>query len=62
MSERQWKRWEAMERIERGALTGREAAELLGICERQVRRLRRAVAQRGRRALVHVTDVPRSIG
>src|SRR5215470_14361469 len=47
MSQRQWKRLDAVERIGRGTLTLREAAEVLGLSPRQVRRLRRAVAARG---------------
>src|SRR5262249_39778830 len=53
MSQRQWKRVDAVERIGRGMLTTREAAAVLGLCERQVRRLRRAVEQRGARGVVH---------
>jgi len=53
MSERQWKRLDAVERIERGALTSGEAAEVLGLSVRQVRRLRRAVEKRGREGVVH---------
>lgn len=53
MSERQWKRWDAVERLERGALTTGEAAEVLGLSVRQVRRLRRAVEKRGRAGVVH---------
>ncbi len=53
MSQRQWKRLDAVERIGRGVLTVREAAEVLGVSARQVRRLRRAVAQRGAKGVVH---------
>lgn len=53
MSQRQWKRLDAVERIGQGVLTVREAAEVLGVSARQVRRLRRAVAQRGAKAVVH---------
>lgn len=53
MSQRQWKRVEAVERISRGALTVREAAAVLGIGERQVRRLRRAIEKRGAKGVVH---------
>ena len=53
MSQRQWKRLDAVERIGRGTLTVREAAEVLGLCERQVRRLRRAVREQGTRGVVH---------
>ena len=53
MSRRQWKRFEAVERVEAGKLTTAEAAQALGLSPRQVRRLRRAVAQRGAAALIH---------
>jgi transposase len=53
MSQRQWKRLDAVERIGRGGLTVREAAEVLGLSERQVRRLRRAVEERGARGVMH---------
>lgn len=53
MSQRQWKRLDVVERIGRGALTLAEAAEVLGLCTRQVRRLRRAVERRGARGVVH---------
>jgi transposase len=53
MSLRQWKRLDAVERIGRGTLAVREAAAVLGLCERQVRRLRRSVQERGARGVVH---------
>ncbi len=53
MSQRQWKRLDVIGRIERGELTGREAAQVLGLSERQVRRLRRAVEKRGKAAVIH---------
>lgn len=53
MSQRQWKRLDAVERIGRGTLTLREAAEVLGLSQRQVRRLRRAVKRCGARGVVH---------
>ncbi|MBX3024299.1 helix-turn-helix domain-containing protein [bacterium] len=53
MSKRQWKRLDAVERIERGALTVGEAAEVLGLSKRQVRRLRRAVGRRGAKGVQH---------
>jgi transposase len=53
MSERQWKRLDAVERLERGVLTSGEAARVLGLSVRQVRRLRRAVEKRGRAGVVH---------
>lgn len=53
MSRREWKRLDAMERIDGGRLTNREAAEVLGLSTRQVRRLRRAVERRGSAGVVH---------
>ncbi len=53
MSEREWKRWDVMERLRRGALTSGEAADVLGLSVRQVRRVRRAVERRGRAGVVH---------
>ena len=53
MSQRQWKRLDVVERIGRGRLTVGEAAHVLGLSERQVRRVRRAVEQRGARGVVH---------
>ena len=53
MSQRQWKRLDAVERIGRGTLTVREAAEVLGLSRRQVRRVRRAVEKHGAKGVVH---------
>jgi len=53
MSEKQWKRWDVMERLGRGALTSAEAAGVLGLSVRQVRRVRRAVERRGRAGVMH---------
>src|SRR5262245_46411158 len=53
MSHRQWKRVDAVERIGRGTLTVREAAEVLGLSVRQVRRVRRAVEKHGAKGVVH---------
>jgi transposase len=53
MSERQWKRLDAVERLERRLLKMAQAAQLLGLSERQVRRVRRAVEEHGRAGLVH---------
>jgi transposase len=53
MSQRQWKRLEAVERLGRGVLSGRDAGQVLGLSVRQVRRLRRAVEKRGRAGVVH---------
>lgn len=53
MSERQWKTWELVKRIETGLLSVGEAAHMLGRSQRQMRRIRRRVRKRGRAALVH---------
>lgn len=53
MSERQWKRWDAMARVAAGRLSMAEAATVLGISVRQVRRLRRRVAAAGKDGLGH---------
>jgi hypothetical protein len=53
MSARQWRRWDLLERVERGELTMGEAAQLLGLSVRQLRRVRRRVEREGRRALAH---------
>jgi transposase len=53
MSNRQWKRLDAVERIGQGGLTLGEAAAVLGLSKRQVRRLRRAVERRGAKGVVH---------
>src|SRR5689334_3661046 len=47
MSEWEWKRFEAVGRVAAEELTNREAARLLGISERQLRRVRRRVAELG---------------
>lgn len=53
MSEAQWKRADAVARLAAGKLTMREAAQLLGLSVRQVRRVRRRVEKAGRTGLVH---------
>jgi transposase len=53
MGETQWKRMDAVRRIKQAALTVVQAAQLLGLSERQVRRLKRAVEKRGARGVVH---------
>ncbi len=53
MSERQWKRWDAVGRVNAEKLTLREAAAICGISIRQLRRLRRRVAEQGKAGLVH---------
>jgi transposase len=53
MSRRQWKRLDAVERIGLGRLTTGEAAEVLGLSSRQVRRVRRAVERHGTAGVLH---------
>jgi hypothetical protein len=53
MSEEQWKRGDAVARLGAGTLTMEEAARLLGLSVRQVRRIRRRVEKAGRAGLVH---------
>lgn len=53
MSQRQWKKLDVIDRVTRGLLTSEEAAEALGISERQVRRLRRRIEAQGSKAVVH---------
>jgi transposase len=53
MAEWQWKRWDAVSRLGAGKLTMAEAAKVLGLSVRQVRRIRRAVERAGRAGLRH---------
>jgi hypothetical protein len=53
MAEWQWKRWDAVARLAAGKLTLPEAARVLGLSVRQVRRIRRAVERAGRAGLPH---------
>lgn len=53
MSSREWKRLDAIERINRQELTVGEAARILGISERQLWNLRRNVAEKGAKGVVH---------
>src|SRR5213595_1375650 len=53
MAEWQWKRWEAVARLGAGKLTLQEAARVLQLSVRQVRRVRRAVERAGRAGLGH---------
>ena len=53
MGETQWKQLDAVRRIKQAALTVVQAAQLLGLSERQVRRLKQAVEKRGARGVVH---------
>src|SRR5262245_53094544 len=53
MAEAQWKRWDVLQRLGKGKLTTGQAAQVLRLSVRHVRRLRRRVEQDGRRAPVH---------
>jgi hypothetical protein len=53
MAEWQWKRWDAVARLGAGKLTLQEAAQMLQLSVRQVRRIRRAVERAGRAGLRH---------
>jgi hypothetical protein len=53
MSERDWKRWDAIDRVRAGKLTKAQAAQICGISVRQLRRLCREVEASGKRALIH---------
>src|SRR3989449_11667215 len=53
MAEWQWKRWEAVARLGAGKLTVQEAARVLSLSVRQVRRIRRAAERAGRAGLRH---------
>jgi transposase-like protein len=53
MSERQWKRQDAVARVAAGKLTMAEAAQVLGVSVRQVRRIRRRVERHGAAGVAH---------
>lgn len=53
MSDREWKRLDVVRRLERGALTVEEASKVLGLSERQMRRVHRAVKRYGSDGVVH---------
>ena len=53
MSNAAWKQLDAVRRIKQAALTVVEAAELLGVTDRQVRRIVKAVGERGAQGVVH---------
>ena len=53
MAEWQWKRWDVLQRLERGTLTMGEAAQVLRLSIRQVRRLRRRAERDGRQVVLH---------
>jgi transposase len=53
MSQQQWKRIDVLERLSKRKLTQADAAMVLGLSERHVKRLLRAFKARGREAVVH---------
>lgn len=53
MSQEQWRRLDVLKRLAAGALTREEAAQVLGLSRRQVRRLVRASERSGQKAVVH---------
>lgn len=53
MSERQWKRWDAVGRLNAEKLTMKEGAAICGISVRQLRRIRKRVAEEGKAGLAH---------
>ncbi len=53
MNQREQQRVMVLNRVERGEVTGREAAELMGLCMRQVRRLLAAYRKEGVAAIAH---------
>jgi winged helix-turn helix protein len=53
MSERQWKRWDAIAAVNAGKLTMAKAAQLVGCSQRQLRRVRQRIAQAGQAGLRH---------
>ena len=53
MGQRELKRWHLMELVKGGKITLREAGEKIGVSYRQAKRMRRAIRDRGIKALVH---------
>ncbi len=53
MSEKQWRRLDVVERIERGEMTIAEGATALGISPRQMKRIRKRIAKKGQSGVVH---------
>jgi transposase-like protein len=53
MSQRQWRKLDIVERIERGQLTIAEGAAALGLSRRQMQRVRRRVRDEGQAGVVH---------
>jgi hypothetical protein len=53
MSMRQWKRWDMVQRVATGLITNAEAARVLGLSARQLRRVRARVAKLGEEGVLH---------
>lgn len=53
MTERQWKRWEVVQRVLAGAVTAVAGAAALGVSTRHIRRMIRRVEADGRAGLLH---------
>jgi len=53
MSIWQWKRWDTVQRVMTGLMTNAEAARVLGISARQLRRVRARVAKLGQGGVLH---------
>ena len=53
MTKRELERWQLIQRVMLGVLTQAEAGEVLGLCERQVRRLVKEGKKKGARGLIH---------
>jgi len=53
MSEQQWKVLDVVKRVESGMLTSGQAALIVGLSTRHLRRIRRRVQEQGKKALVH---------
>ena len=53
MSEQKWKVLDVVKRVESGLLTSGEAAQIVGLSTRQLRRIRRRVSDEGKKAVVH---------
>ena len=53
MSKGQWRKLDVVERLERGELTIAEGAQVLGLCRRQMQRIRKQVKSKGARGVLH---------
>lgn len=53
MSNREWKRLDAVERVTKGTLTVAVAAQILGVSERQLFNIRQRVGEEGAKGVIH---------